>query len=97
MKYTVLVKPGSKVEGVFDIAGEPLGAAARAEAGSELASRTGVEPNAGLVVRTHARAHDGEANKAVVKLLAKHFGVAKSCVRIISGATSKHKTIEITE
>lgn len=85
MKYAVLVKPGSKVEGVFDAEGEPLGASARVETGGE------------LIVRTHARAHDGEANKAVVKLLAKHFGVAKSCVRIISGAGSKHKVIEITK
>lgn len=72
MKYTVLVKPGSKVEGVFD------------------------DPSDGeLIVRTHARAHDGEANAAVVKILAKHFGVSKSQVEIASGATSKHKIVVI--
>ncbi|MBQ6354878.1 DUF167 domain-containing protein [Candidatus Saccharibacteria bacterium] len=72
MKYAVLVKPGSKVEGVFN------------------------GPSDGeLIVRTHARAHDGEANAAVIKILAKHFGVAKSCIEIVSGTTSRHKIVEI--
>lgn len=48
-----------------------------------------------LVVFTHARAHDNEANRRVVELLAKHFGVSKSQVEIISGQKSKKKTVEI--
>ena len=48
-----------------------------------------------LVVFTHARAHDNEANRRVVELLAKHFDVSKSQVEIISGQKSKKKTVEI--
>ena len=53
------------------------------------------ETTDGLLIRTHARAHDGEANAAVVKLLAKHFGVSKSQVSITAGMKSKHKVVEI--
>ena len=49
-----------------------------------------------LTVWLHARAHDGEANKAVVKVLAKYFGVAKSCVEIVRGEKSREKVVEIT-
>ena len=48
-----------------------------------------------LIVFTHARAHDGEANKKIVELLAKEFRVSKSQIEIISGQKSKKKIIEI--
>ena len=48
-----------------------------------------------LTVYTHARAHDGEANEAVIRLIAEHFGVAKTRVKIIRGATSKNKIIDV--
>ena len=48
-----------------------------------------------LLVRTHARAHDGEANSAVIKLLAEHFRVSKSSISIIRGVKSKNKMIDI--
>jgi uncharacterized protein (TIGR00251 family) len=38
---------------------------------------------------------DGKANQAVIKLLAAHFNVAKSNIKIIRGDTSKDKVIEI--
>jgi uncharacterized protein (TIGR00251 family) len=38
---------------------------------------------------------DGKANKEVIKLLAKHFGVAKSRISLVRGHTSKDKIIEI--
>ena len=38
---------------------------------------------------------DGEANAAVVELLAKTLGVAKGAVEVIAGATSRRKTIKI--
>lgn len=44
----------------------------------------------------HARAHDGEANKAVVESLAKYFHISKSQVEIVSGLKSKKKIIEIS-
>lgn len=38
---------------------------------------------------------DGEANAAIVKFLAKFFGVAKSAVRIVQGETGRTKTVAI--
>ena len=38
---------------------------------------------------------DGKANQALIKVLAKHFGVAKSLVELKSGETSKQKVFEI--
>ena len=37
----------------------------------------------------------GRANAAVIKILAKHFKVAKSMVEIKAGYTSKQKIVEI--
>jgi len=42
-----------------------------------------------------APAKEGKANQAVVKALAKYFGVAKSNIEIISGIKSKKKLVEI--
>ena len=38
---------------------------------------------------------EGRANAAVIKALTEYFGVAQSDVRIVSGFTSRIKTIEI--
>ncbi len=38
---------------------------------------------------------DGEANAAVIELLAKSLGVAKSAVEVIAGASSRRKTVRI--
>jgi len=38
---------------------------------------------------------EGEANKAVVRILADYFGVAQSNIRIISGYASRNKIVEI--
>ncbi len=38
---------------------------------------------------------DGAANGALIALLAKQLGVAKSSVEIVRGATSKNKTVRI--
>ncbi len=40
---------------------------------------------------------DGKANEALIRLLAKHFHVAPSRVRILRGLTSRQKMIEIDE
>ncbi len=49
----------------------------------------------GLVVYLREKAHDGEANDALVRVLAKHFDVAKSQVEIVRGQKSHRKTVEI--
>ncbi len=48
-----------------------------------------------LIVYTKAPAIEGRANAAAAKLLAKHFGVAPSKVKLLRGATSKYKVFEI--
>ena len=48
-----------------------------------------------LIIWTHARAHDGEANKKVIELVAKYYGVSKTSVKLVRGETSKIKTFEI--
>ena len=39
---------------------------------------------------------DGEANAAVIELLAKRLGVARGNVEIIAGASSRRKTVKVT-
>lgn len=48
-----------------------------------------------LTVYLRAKPHDGEANAALIKLLAKHFGVSKTSIKVIRGAKSRTKIIEI--
>lgn len=48
-----------------------------------------------LTVYLRAKPHDGEANAALVKLLAKYFGVAKTNIKILRGANSRIKIVEI--
>ncbi|MEM1377560.1 MAG: DUF167 family protein [Pseudomonadota bacterium] len=46
-----------------------------------------------LCVRIRAPAEGGAANTAVIKLFAKHFGLAKSGLRIVSGEAHRLKTM----
>ena len=48
-----------------------------------------------LTVYVKAPAIEGRANAAAIKLLAKHFKVALSKVKLVRGATSKYKIFEI--
>lgn len=47
--------------------------------------------NGELRIRIAAVPEKGEANKELVKFLAKTFGISKSQVMLISGETSRHK------
>jgi len=47
------------------------------------------------VVTTKAAAIEGKANVAVRKLLADHFNISKTNVRLIRGVTARIKTFEI--
>ena len=47
-----------------------------------------------LKVRVAAPPEDGKANDALIRLIAKALGVAKSKVKIVSGQTSRMKLIE---
>ena len=52
-----------------------------------------IETDRVLVVRVNKVPEKGKANEAVIKLLAKHFGVARSQVKIVRGATSRNKVV----
>lgn len=56
-----------------------------------------VMPDGGVTLWVRAKPVDGQANEAVVRALADHYEVAKSRVRIRSGALSKTKIVEILE
>jgi uncharacterized protein len=51
--------------------------------------------SANYKVKVDARASEGRANERLVELLAEHFDVPKSRVRIVSGALGRKKTVEI--
>ena len=48
-----------------------------------------------LKVRLSAPPVDGAANEALVELVADALGVAKRAVRIVSGESSRSKTVEV--
>ena len=49
-----------------------------------------------LLVRVTAPPVDAAANTAVIAVLAEAFGLPRQSIQIVSGATSRNKTIEIT-
>ena len=53
-----------------------------------------IEPSGQVRVYVTTPPVDGEANQAVIELLAKGLGVAKSSVTIVSGETSKDKGVQ---
>lgn len=52
-------------------------------------------PDGSFLVSVKAPAAEGKANTRLVKVLAKHYAVAPSCVSIVSGASSRTKRVEI--
>lgn len=48
-----------------------------------------------LVVYVQQRAVDGQANDAVVGLLARHFGVSRSRIEIVRGQTTRLKVFRV--
>jgi uncharacterized protein len=61
------------------------------------ASRAKVGPvhDGRLKILVTAPPVDGEANAAVIELIAKTLGVAKSAVSVVAGATSRRKTVRV--
>lgn len=47
-----------------------------------------------FTVYLRAKPHDGEANTALIKILAKYFGIPKTSIKITRGSKSRVKTIE---
>lgn len=60
-------------------------------------SRTAIDGLHGdaLKVRISAPPVDGAANEALIDLLAASLGVARRAVRIVTGAASRTKTVEV--
>ena len=55
-----------------------------------------VKGSDGFLVKVKEPAREGKANRAVIKLLADHFGVSQRQVIISSGFGSRNKVIEIS-
>ena len=53
------------------------------------------ETDAGLIVYVREPAAEGRASRATTKLIAGYYGVAKTQVTILRGATSRIKLINI--
>lgn len=54
-----------------------------------------VQPDGSYKAKLTAAPVDGDANKKLIALLSKEFGVAKSAIRIVRGETSRKKIVEI--
>ncbi|HOJ40331.1 MAG TPA: DUF167 domain-containing protein [bacterium] len=50
----------------------------------------------GLIVYVDAAPVEGKANRRLLELCARHFGVARSQVRICHGTSGRHKILEIS-
>lgn len=53
------------------------------------------QPDGSLIIFLREIPAEGQANEALIKLLAKHFGIPKTSIEIIRGHTSRHKIVEI--
>ncbi|TSC96807.1 MAG: hypothetical protein Athens071426_450 [Parcubacteria group bacterium Athens0714_26] len=91
MKIIVKVKPNAKKVMIEKMSGDlfaPLGGAASGGLSNKSHDIFQVSVKEPPV--------DGRANAAVIRVVAEYFKVRSSQVRIISGATSKQKVLEIS-
>ena len=66
----------------------------RVKPGSKGVTRLERQEDGSYVAFLHARAHDGEANAELMKLLSKELGVPKTELEIVAGAKGRDKVIE---
>ncbi len=64
---------------------------------SESADNSSDQHQRQFQVQVTAAPEDGKANTAVIKLLAKYLGVAKSQITLIRGATHRDKVFDISD
>lgn len=81
MRILIRAKPSAKEESVKIIKNQRI--------------ENGREKMTSFIVSVKDPPKDGKANKAIAKAIAKHFGVALSRVRLVSGTTVKQKIFEI--
>ena len=67
----------------------------RVKPGTKGATRLEKQEDGSYVAFLHARAHDGEANRALMELISDEFSVPKTSVMVVSGAKSRNKIIEL--
>lgn len=67
----------------------------RVKPGSAKGPLVELDTEGGLTVYVRERAVEGKANNAVIRVLAEHFGVPKSRIEMISGATSRIKRLRV--
>lgn len=66
----------------------------RVKPGVKGATRLEKQEDGSFTAFLHARAHDGEANKALLELISNEFKVPKTSITIVAGAKSRDKIIE---
>jgi len=49
----------------------------------------------GIKVKVTAPPIEGKANEALIRFLAKEFGISSSCIQILKGHRSREKTLKI--
>ncbi|WSE56459.1 DUF167 domain-containing protein [Mycolicibacterium sp. ND9-15] len=67
----------------------------RVKPGSAKGPLVEADDDGAMTVYVRERAVEGKATKAVTKLLAEHFDVPPSAVKLVAGATSRVKRFEI--
>lgn len=88
-RYSITVKPGSSQEKIVE-----AGAAVEDNTAGMSSVAADVDVDGSLIVYLRAKPHDGEANAALIKLLAKHFKIGKTAIKILRGVKSRQKLIE---
>jgi uncharacterized protein YggU (UPF0235/DUF167 family) len=68
--------------------------ASRTRVGGQYGEEPGGQPGV-LIVRVGARAVEGAATEAVLKAVAKAFGLRRADVDLVGGLTSRTKTLEL--
>lgn len=66
----------------------------RVKPGVKGTTRLEQQEDGSYVAFLHARAHDGEANKALLELVSDEFHVPKTQIEIVSGAKSRQKSLK---
>jgi uncharacterized protein YggU (UPF0235/DUF167 family) len=92
MRVAIRVRPGAartRVGGTYG----GSGAAGRDPSGGPSGGAVG--GGAALVVKVAARAVDGKATEAALAAVAAALGVRRGDVRLVSGATSRSKVVEV--
>lgn len=54
------------------------------------------EPSGQIKIKIASKPVEGKANEELIRFLAGHFKVPKSCIRIMHGEKSNFKRLEIT-